>query len=111
MSGPKILVLAGSIRTGSYNGRLAALAARMLTRADAEVTALSLTDFPLPLYDGDLEARTGPPENAAKLSRLFCAHHGVFMTSPEYNASLTPLLKNTIDWISRVREPAPLAAF
>jgi chromate reductase, NAD(P)H dehydrogenase (quinone) len=101
---PKVLVLAGSIRTGSFNARLAALAAKEIARAEAEVTRISLLDFPLPLYDGDHEARAGPPENAVKLKRMFCAHQGVFIASPEYNASLTPLLKNTIDWISRVRE-------
>ena len=110
---PKVLVLAGSIRTGSFNARLAAIAAKEIARAEAEVTRISLLDFPLPLYDGDLEARSGPPENAVKLKRMFCAHQGVFIASPEYNASLTPLLKNTIDWISRVREnkEPPLSAY
>jgi NAD(P)H-dependent FMN reductase len=110
---PQILVLAGSIRTGSFNARLAALAAKEIVRAEAEVTRISLLDFPMPLYDGDDEVRAGPPENAVKLKRMFCAHQGVFIASPEYNASLTPLLKNTIDWISRVREnkEPPLAAY
>jgi chromate reductase, NAD(P)H dehydrogenase (quinone) len=110
---PKVLVLAGSIRTGSFNARLAAIAAKEIAGAEAEVTRISLLDFPLPLYDGDLEARSGPPENAVKLKRMFCAHQGVFIASPEYNASLTPLLKNTIDWISRVREnkEPPLSAY
>ena len=110
---PKVLVFAGSIRTGSFNARLAAIAAKEIARAEAEVTRISLLDFPLPLYDGDLEARSGPPENAVKLKRMFCAHQGVFIASPEYNASLTPLLKNTIDWISRVREnkEPPLSAY
>ena len=110
---PKVLVFAGSIRTGSFNARLAAIAAKEIARAEAEITRISLLDFPLPLYDGDLEARSGPPENAVKLKRMFCAHQGVFIASPEYNASLTPLLKNTIDWISRVREnkEPPLSAY
>jgi chromate reductase, NAD(P)H dehydrogenase (quinone) len=110
---PKVLVLAGSIRTGSFNARLAAIAAKEIARAEAEVTRISLLDFPLPLYDGDLEARSGPPENAIKLKRMFCAHQGIFIASPEYNASVAPLLKNTIDWISRVREnkEPPLSAY
>jgi NAD(P)H-dependent FMN reductase len=110
---PKVLVLAGSIRTGSFNARLAALAAKEIARAEAEVTRISLLDFPLPLYDGDLEARSGPPENAVKLKRMFCAHQGVFIASPEYNASVTPVLKNAVDWISRVREnkEPPLSAY
>jgi len=110
---PKILVIAGSIRTGSHNVRLAALATKELLLAGADVTRISLADYPMPLYDGDLEARSGPPGNAVKLKSLMAAHQGVFIASPEYNASITPLLKNAIDWISRVRERGelPLAVF
>ena len=110
---PKILVFAGSIRTGSFNARLAALAAKELALAGAEVTRISLEDYPLPLYDGDLEVKSGVPANALKLKQTMAAHRGVFIASPEYNASVTPLLKNTIDWISRVRERGepPLAVF
>lgn len=113
MSLPKVLVFAGSIRTGSHNARLAALACKELLLAGADVTRISLMDYPLPIYDGDLEARSGPPENAIKLKRLIMTQQGVFIASPEYNASVTPLLKNTIDWVSRVRERAeePLAAY
>jgi chromate reductase len=110
---PKILVFAGSIRTGSHNARLAALASKELTLAGADVTRISLADYPMPIYDGDLEANSGVPKNAVKLKQLMAAHQGVFIASPEYNASITPLLKNTIDWISRVRErgEAPLAVY
>jgi chromate reductase len=110
---PKILVFAGSIRTGSHNTRLAALASKELTLAGADVTRISLADYPMPIYDGDLEANSGVPKNAVKLKQLMAAHQGVFIASPEYNASITPLLKNTIDWISRVRErgEAPLAVY
>jgi len=113
MSLPKILVFAGSIRTGSFNARLAALAVKELTLSDVEVTRISLQDYPLPIYDGDLEAQSGVPDNAVKLKRLMMTHRGVFIASPEYNASVTPLLKNTLDWVSRVREAneAPLAAY
>jgi NAD(P)H-dependent FMN reductase len=110
---PKILVFAGSIRTGSFNARLAANAAKQLALLGAEVTHISLADYPMPLYDGDLEARSGQPQNAVKLKQMFMAHGGIFIASPEYNASVTPLLKNTLDWISRVREgrEMPLAAY
>jgi chromate reductase, NAD(P)H dehydrogenase (quinone) len=113
MRRPKILVFAGSVRTGSFNGRLAALAAKELALLAADVTRISLADYPLPLYDGDAEAASGVPDNAMKLKRQFTAHHGIFIASPEYNASLTPLLKNTLDWVSRVREggDASLAAY
>jgi NAD(P)H-dependent FMN reductase len=113
MAAPKILVFAGSIRTGSFNARLAALAVKELALADVDVTRISLVDYPLPLYDADLEKASGVPENAVKLKRMFLAHRGIFIASPEYNASVTPLLKNTLDWVSRVREgnEVPLAAY
>ena len=103
MPTPKILVFASSIRIGSHNGRLAALAAKELTLLDAEITYISLADYPLPIYDADLDSRGQPPE-AAKLKQMIMAHHGVFIASAEYSASVTPLLKNAIDWVSRVRE-------
>ncbi|MEO8669360.1 MAG: NAD(P)H-dependent oxidoreductase [Bauldia sp.] len=99
---PKILVFAGSIRTGSLSAKLAAIAAKEIAIADGDVTKISLADYPLPLYDGDLEKAKGVPENAQKLARLIAAQHGVFIATPEYNHSLPPLLKNTIDWISRL---------
>ena len=104
MAVPKILVIPGSLRARSYNVRLAALATKELTLADADVTRISLVDYPLPIYDADSAEKSGPPHNAVKLKRLMSAHHGVFIASPEYNASITPLIKNTIDWISVVRE-------
>ena len=113
MAAPKILVIPGSLRAKSYNVRLAALAAKELTLADAEVTRISLLDYPLPIYDADTAETAGPPSNAVKLKQLMSVHQGVFIASPEYNASITPLIKNTIDWISAVRErgEAPLAAY
>ncbi|HVZ51110.1 MAG TPA: NAD(P)H-dependent oxidoreductase, partial [Pseudolabrys sp.] len=92
MQNPKILVMSGSNRTGSHNTRLAALVAKELTLLDAEVTRISLQDYPLPIYDADLDARAGQPDNAVKLKHMITAHHGVFITSPEYSASVTPLL-------------------
>ena len=100
----KILVIAGSIRAGSFNARLAAAATKELALMDAEVTRISLADYPMPIYDGDLETKSGQPDNALKLKRHFMAHQGIFIVSPEYNASITPLLKNTLDWVSRVRD-------
>jgi chromate reductase, NAD(P)H dehydrogenase (quinone) len=113
MAAPKILVIPGSLRTGSHNVRLAALVTKELALAEAEVTRISLQDYPLPLYDGDLEAKSGAPANAVQLKRMLALHHGVFIVTPEYNASVPPLVKNTIDWISRVRDrgEAPLAVF
>jgi chromate reductase, NAD(P)H dehydrogenase (quinone) len=104
MAAPKILVLSGSTRAGSHNTRLAALAAKELTLIDADVTRISLADYPLPLYEADLESKTGAPANALKLKQMIAAHRGVFIASPEYSASVTPMLLNAIDWVSRVRE-------
>jgi NAD(P)H-dependent FMN reductase len=104
MANPKILVIPGSTRTGSHNVRLAALAEKELTLIDADVTRISLLDYPLPIYDADDDARAGQPASAVKLKQMITAHHGVFIASPEYSASVTPLLKNAIDWVSRVRD-------
>src|ERR1700756_760319 len=110
MPAAKILVIPGSLRTGSHNARLAALAAKELALLDAEVTRISLEDYELPLFDPDLAAASGPPTAALKLRQTLVAHRGVFITSPEYSASVTPLLKNAIDWVSRVREGEPTYA-
>jgi chromate reductase len=101
----KILVIPGSLRTGSLNARLAAAAAHQFVQAGAEVTRISLADFPLPLYDGDLQSKSGVPKNAINLKRMIGAHHGVLIVTPEYNASVPPLVKNTIDWVTRVQDP------
>lgn len=100
MSQPdKLLVFAGSTRTQSWNRQLAAEAARMARADGAEVTHLELTDFELPLYNADLEAR-GTPAAAIRLKEIFDAHPGWIICSPEYNGSYTALLKNTLDWVS-----------
>ena len=104
MPNPKILVFPGSTRAGSHNVRLAALAVKELTLLDADVTRISLADYELPIYEAELEAKAGPPANAYKLKQMIMAHRGVFIASPEYSASVTPLLKNAVDWVSRVRE-------
>jgi NAD(P)H-dependent FMN reductase len=105
MAALKILIIPGSLRTGSHNARLAAQAAYEFTQAGVDVTQLSLGDFPLPIYDGDLQAKSGVPKNAVNLKRLMAGHHGILIVTPEYNASLPPLVKNTIDWLSRVQDP------
>jgi len=105
MAALKILVIPGSLRSGSHNARLAAVAAYEFAQAGAEVTRLSLGDFPLPIYDGDLQAKSGVPKNALNLKRMIAAHHGVLLVTPEYNSSVPPLLKNAIDWVTRVQDP------
>ncbi|SNY90483.1 NAD(P)H-dependent FMN reductase [Cohaesibacter sp. ES.047] len=99
---PRLLCLAGSVRSGSCNQALAGAMAKHLSLSEMDVTFLSLTDYPLPLFNADDEAEKGLPENAVRLARLFARQDGIFLASPEHNGSVTPLLKNTLDWISRV---------
>jgi chromate reductase, NAD(P)H dehydrogenase (quinone) len=101
----KILVIPGSLRTGSLNAKLAAAIAHELVVAGAEVTRISLSDFPLPIYDGDLQAKSGVPKNAVNLKRMMGSHQGVLIVTPEYNSSVPALVKNAIDWVSRVQDP------
>ncbi|MEO6840023.1 MAG: NAD(P)H-dependent oxidoreductase [Bradyrhizobium sp.] len=105
MAALKILVIPGSLRTGSLNARLAATIAAELAQAGAEVTRISLADFPLPIFDGDLQAKSGVPKHAINLKRMMSAHHGVLIVTPEYNSSVPALVKNAIDWVSRVQDP------
>jgi NAD(P)H-dependent FMN reductase len=101
----KILIIPGSLRSGSHNAKLAMAAASEFAQAGVDVTRISLGDFPLPIYDGDLQAKSGVPNNAVNLKRMMGAHHGVLIVTPEYNSSIPPLVKNTIDWITRVQDP------
>ena len=113
MALPKILIIPGSSRGGSYNTRLAASAHKVFSTLDCDATRLSLSDYPLPIYDGDLESRKGAPKNASRLARMFHVHDGILLVTPEYNGSLPPLLKNTLDWVSRISsdDKGPLAPY
>ncbi|WP_200343523.1 NAD(P)H-dependent oxidoreductase [Rhodovibrio sodomensis] len=109
----RILALAGSARRDSVNKKVLQAAVAGAQDAGADVTAIDLADYPMPLYNGDLEASDGLPDTAHKLKALFREHHGLLLACPEYNGSITPLLKNTIDWVTRPAdsdEPT-LAAF
>ena len=100
MKKPTILAFAGSTREGSFNKKLIKIAVDGAIKAGADVTLIDLRDFPLPLFDEDLEAK-GTPENAKKLKKLFLDHAGLLIASPEYNSSISGVLKNTLDWVSR----------
>ncbi|PSJ62412.1 NADPH-dependent FMN reductase [Mesorhizobium soli] len=100
----RILVFAGSIRTGAYSVQTADAAQRELALQGAEVTRISLGDYPLPIMDQDLEKEKGIPENVFKLGHQIAAHDGFLIASPEYNSSIPPLLKNAIDWVSRIHK-------
>jgi len=97
----KILAFAGSLRRDSYNKKLIRLAMRGAERAGADITLIDLKDHPLPVYDGDIEAEQGFSENVMALKELFRAHHGLLISAPEYNSSISGALKNVIDWVSR----------
>jgi NAD(P)H-dependent FMN reductase len=98
---PRILAFAGSLRQDSYNKKLVRVAGKAAEDAGAAVTSIDLRDLPLPVFDEDLEAANGLPENGRKLKELFRAHDALLISCPEYNSSITAALKNTIDWVSR----------
>ena len=98
-----LLFFAGSTREGSFNKKLALLARHIAEANGIEAVFVDLKDYPMPLYNGDLEAAEGPPERARAFKALLGEYQGVFIASPEYNSSVTPLLKNTLDWVTRVR--------
>ena len=99
----RLLCFAGSTREGSYNKKLARLAQHIASANGVEAVFVDLIDYPMPLYNGDLEAKDGPPIKAHEFKALLGEYQGVFIASPEYNSSVTPLLKNTLDWVTRVR--------
>jgi chromate reductase, NAD(P)H dehydrogenase (quinone) len=101
---PRLLFFAGSARAGSFNKKLARLGADIAHANGIASTFADLADYPMPLYDGDGEATAGIPDTARKMLALMSAHSGIFIASPEYNASISPLLKNTLDWVSRIRD-------
>lgn len=110
---PKILAFAGSARKNSFNKKLVAIAAEGAKQAGADITLLDLSDYPMPIFDEDLEAEQGLPENAQAFKNQLIAHDGLLIASPEYNSAFSPLLKNAIDWASRKSKDgeAPLVAF
>jgi len=107
MAKSKILAFAGSTRTDSFNKKLVKIAAAGAREAGADVTVVDLRDFQMPIYDGDLEQKEGLPQNARKLKDLMISHQGFLISSPEYNSSISGVLKNTIDWTSRQSEGEP----
>jgi chromate reductase len=109
MSALKILAFAGATRTQSWNKKLIRIGAGLARDAGCEVTLIDLRDYPMPFYDGDLEAADGLPPKARELKALMLANDAMLLSCPEYNSSITALLKNTIDWVSRPRPNEPSA--
>lgn len=109
---PKVLAFAGSLRKDSYNKKLALVAAKAAEDAGAAVTYIDLADYPMPMFDEDLEAEQGMPEQAQAFKDLLVEHDGFIMACPEYNGSITAVLKNALDWASRGAEgETPLLAY
>ena len=109
---PKILAFAGSTRKESFNNRLVKIAAKSAKASGAQVTIANLNDYPVPLFDQDLEKEKGQPEKAKQFKALMVAHDGFLISSPEYNSSITAVLKNMLDWVSRpVEGESSLIAF
>ncbi len=109
----KILAFAGSSRKGSINQKLVKIAAKAAENNGATVTIIDLVDYPMPLFNQDLEAEQGLPEKAREFKQLLIEHDGFLIASPEYNSAFSPLLKNVIDWASRAesKDEAPLLAY
>jgi NAD(P)H-dependent FMN reductase len=107
---PKILAFAGSLRADSWNKKLVKIAAAGARAVGAEVTYVDLRDLPMPLFDEDLEAKEGLPPNARQFKDLLLSHQGLLIASPEYNSSITAVLKNAIDWASRPVPGEPMLA-
>lgn len=101
---PRLLFMSGSSREKSFNKRLARLGATISDANGIASTFVDLGDYPMPIYNGDHEQSRGAPENARKLKALMKVHSGIFIASPEYNASFSPLLKNAIDWVSHTKD-------
>ncbi len=112
MSRPRILAFSGSARRESFNQRLVEYAAGITAARGADVTVVNLRDFPMPIMNQDLEREEGPPEHALRLKALLVEHDGILLSAPEYNASITPLLKNSLDWVSRrCDDEPPMASY
>ena len=109
----RVLAFAGSTRQESFNKKLVQIAAAGAREAGADVTDIDLRDYRLPVFDQDDESEQGRPDNAKALKQLMIDHDAFLIASPEYNSSVTGVLKNTIDWVSRSDdgEAAPLVAF
>jgi NAD(P)H-dependent FMN reductase len=109
---PKILAFAGSLRTGSYNKKLVKIASAGATESGADVTYVDLKDYPMPIYDGDVEDKDGLPPNARELKDLFLQNQGLLIACPENNGSFPAAFKNALDWLSRpVKGFPPLECF
>lgn len=103
----KLLTIAGALRKDSLNKQLLHLVSKRLTEAGVELDPIDMRALAIPIYDGDVEATTGPPPGALELAKRVTESQGLVISSPEYNLGVPALVKNTVDWLSRVK-PMPL---
>lgn len=103
----KMLAFSGSNREGSFNKKLVTEAANIAKQMGINVTTINFKDYTIPFYDADLETKEGMPEKVKNLRQLMIQNDVILIASPEYNGSVTALLKNAIDWISRSEEGKP----
>lgn len=97
----KVLAFAGSTREDSVNKKLVVEAAKVARQMQSNVTVIDLKDYPIPFYDEDLETNEGMPNKAKQFRQLMIQSDVILIASPEYNGSLSAVVKNTIDWASR----------
>jgi chromate reductase, NAD(P)H dehydrogenase (quinone) len=98
----KFLMFSGSTRKASFNKKLVKETSKIAKKLGAEVTVIDLQDYPMPIYNGDIEENSGYPDSSKKLYELIKEHDALVISSPEYNGFPSPLLKNVIDWVSRI---------
>lgn len=103
----KILAFTGSTRTDSYNKKLVNEAVEVARQMGATVTVIDLKDYPMPFYDADIEMKQGMPKNAKRFRELMISSDGIIIASPEYNSSISAVLKNALDWASRSEDGGP----
>jgi chromate reductase, NAD(P)H dehydrogenase (quinone) len=111
MTTAKILAFAGSNRKESFNRKALSLAVEGARTAGADVTVADLRDYPMPIYDADFHHENGVPPMMLALRKLMLSANGLLVACPEYNTSITPLLKNTIDWLSQSVDENDKAVF
>lgn len=107
MAEVKVLAISGSTRADSYHTKLLTEAVSLAKENGAAVTSVNLKDYVMPFYDGDLEASQGMPENAKRLRQLMITSNVIIIASPEYNGSISGVLKNALDWASRSEDGKP----
>lgn len=100
----RLLMFAAALRQGSYNKKLIGAAKRTVEKIGGhEIDFCQFNDFPMPVYDGDIETSTGIPDGTKRLAEKIAAAQKIIISTPEYNGSIPGPFKNCIDWLSRLK--------